>query len=186
MAQIVVGLSGASGSALALHLVQALKQAGVGVHLVVSHGAKLTWQAEMETPIEELYALADVVYDNQNVGAAIASGSFEVEGMIIVPCSMKSVSALANGYSDNLLIRAGDVCIKEKRPLVLCFRENPLSAIHLQNLAALSSLQNVWLMPMVMTYYNHPSTIEDMENTLIGRMMHVFGLKYEPYKRWKG
>ena len=129
--------------------------------------------------------LCTVIYDNTNVGAGPASGSFETAGMLIVPCSMKTVAGIASGYSDNLLLRAADVCIKEKRNLVLAARESPMSSIHLENLSRLSRLQNVYIVPPVLTYYIKPESIADMELHIAARLLSPFGISVQGFKRWQ-
>lgn len=185
--RLIVGMSGASGSHLAYHLLQVLHaMADIETYLIVSEGAKRTWELEMELPLSALYALSDHVLCCDDIAACCASGSFDHAGMILVPCSMKSVAGIANGYAENLLLRSADVTIKEQRPLLLVFRENPLSAIHLENLCKLSHIPNVHLMPMMMTYYHKPESIEEMEDTLIGKMLHVFHISYDKYQQWEG
>ncbi|MCD8014771.1 MAG: UbiX family flavin prenyltransferase [Lachnospiraceae bacterium] len=154
MKRIVVGISGASGFPLAVCLLKELKKIPeVETHLVFTYGAELTAKQESGMDAVQIRALADVCYENSNIGAAIASGTFLTEGMIILPCSMKTVSGIAHGFSENLLLRAADVTIKERRNLVLAVREMPLSPIHLENMLTLSRLQNVYIMPPMVTYY---------------------------------
>lgn len=135
--------------------------------------------------IDKMRALADVVYENGDLGASIASGTFETEGMIIVPCSMKTVAGIACGYTDNLLLRAADVMLKEQKKLVLAVRETPLSPIHLENMLKLSRIPGVSILPLMLTYYNHPVTIEDMERHIVGKLLQRFGIEAEGFCRWK-
>lgn len=181
----MIGMSGASGSHLAYRLLQAFSKTDIETFLIMTEAAKTTWEYEMKKDISDLYSLCTRVLDNSNIGACVASGSFQCDGMIIVPCSMKTIAGIASGYSENLLLRAADVMIKEKRPLILSFRENPMSLIHFKNLEMLSNIHSIHLMPMVLSYYNHPSTIEEMEDTLIGKMLNVFHIEYKDYKRWE-
>ena len=185
MKKIVIGISGASGMPLAYHLLKELKKHDVEIHLVISNSSLMTIPYECEHSVEDFYNLANVVYDYSNIGASIASGTFQVDGMIIIPCSMKTVAGLAHGYSDNLLLRAGDVMIKEKRKLILVTREAPLSPIHLDNLSYLSKLSNIYIIPPVLSYYNHPQTIEDMETHLIGKILSPFDIHVENFKTWQ-
>ena len=172
MKKIVVGISGASGMRLAIQLLKELKaNPNVETHLVLTKGAEITILQETKISIEDVYSLADVVYDNHNIGASIASGTFQVDGMIVIPCSMKTVAGIAHGYSDNLLLRACDVMIKEQRKLILVTRESPLSSIHLDNLAYLSKIHTVMIMPPMLTYYNLPESIEDIERHLIVKFL---------------
>ncbi len=185
MKKIVVGISGASGIRLAVRLLEELKrQPETETYLVYTHGAELTAKAESGYAPEDLKNLSDVWYDNSDLGAGIASGTFQTDGMIVVPCSMKTLSGIANGFSENLLLRAADVTIKEQRQLVLAVRECPLSAIHLENMLKLSRLPGVFLMPPVVSYYQGPLTLEDMENQIIGRMLQPFGIEAAGFRRW--
>lgn len=184
--KIVVGISGASGMPLAVRLLKELKkQEDVETHLVMTKSAELTIAQECQESIAEIRSLADVVYDNHNMAASIASGTFDVTGMIVIPCSMKTIAGIRCGYSDCLLLRACDVMIKEQRPLILIARESPLSAIHLDNLAYLSHLSQVTIMPPMLTYYQLPKTIEDMEMHLVGKILARFDIELKDFKRWK-
>lgn len=184
--KLIIGLSGASGSQLAYHLMQVLASyQTIETYLIVSDNAKLTWELEMDIDITNLYQLANHVLEQDNIGACTASGSFQCDGMIVLPCSMKTIAGIACGYSDNLLLRSADVMVKEKRPLVLCFRETPLSLIHLNNLSTLSQIHNLLLTPMMMSYYHKPMTISDMENSVIGKILNTFNIQYNAYIRWQ-
>lgn len=186
MKKIVVGISGASGMPLAVHLLMVLKaDPSVETHLVMTRGAEITMKQEADITVEQVKGLADICYDINNIGASIASGTFRTEGMIVVPCSMKTVAGIARGYSDNLLLRACDVIIKEKRNLVLAVRETPLSPIHLDNLAYLSRLQNVDILPLVLSYYNNPVSIQDMERHLIGKLLSRFEIEVKGFQPWQ-
>ncbi|MDQ0360564.1 UbiX family flavin prenyltransferase [Breznakia pachnodae] len=184
--RLIVGISGASGVQLGYRLLKVLKELKeFEVHLIVSEGAKETMRYELSISYEELIGYADIVHDNNDIAASIASGSYESEGMIIIPASMKTVSALAHGYADSLLQRAADVVIKEKRRLVIVPREMPMSAIHLDNLSYLAKLQDIHIIPPMLTYYNHPESIEDMELHIIGKLLSKFSINIKEYKRWK-
>ena len=175
--RIVVGISGASGMPLAQEVLLALRRTDAfEIHLVVSDAALQGLPYESDLRPEAFYALADQVHPAHEMAASISSGSFPCEGMIVVPCSMKTVAGIACGYSDNLLLRAADVTIKEHRPLVLVVRECPLSAIHLENLTKLARL-GVWIVPMMMTYYHRPTTIADMNRQLTGKILAPFGVQ---------
>lgn len=156
------------------------------VHVVASKSAQLTASYESPELFERMLQSADVVHDNTSIGESIASGTFKTCGMTIIPCSMKTVAGIASGYSDNLVLRAADVTLKEQRPLVLVARETPMSPIHLRNLSTLAALPSVSILPPMMTYYHHPKTIEDMENQLIGKIFDRFGFAYPPFERWEG
>lgn len=176
--RLVVGISGASGTPLALRTLQTLHDIpDVEVHLVATESAKLTAAYESSLSFDEIAALADVYYEGNPIDAAIASGTFTTAGMLVVPCSMKSAAGIASGFADNLMLRAADVSVKEKRPLVLAVRETPLSPIHLANLQRLASLPNVWIMPPMMTWYIKPGSIAEMEHHLVAKMLSPFGIE---------
>lgn len=154
--------------------------------LVMSRSAKLTLEQETDWSVSQVEALADEVLEQDNIGAGPASGSYRTEGMVIVPCSMKTAAGIVSGYTDNLLLRAADVTIKEKRPLVLAARETPMSEIHLRNLYELSRLSNVWIVPPMMTFYQKPESIDDMVTHLAAKLLLPFGVEVKEYRRWKG
>lgn len=186
MKKIVVGISGASGMPLALHLIKVLSlEKNVEVHLVITDGAKKALLEECNMHDEQISRYANITYDIKNIGASIASGTFDVEGMIVIPCTMKTLAGIAHGYSDNLLLRACDVMIKEKRKLILVARETPLSPIHLDNMAYLSRLPQVSILPPVLSYYHHPQTIDEMERHLIGKMLAPFEIEVDGFQRWQ-
>lgn len=185
MERLVVGISGASGTHLACRFIRQVKEfTPCEVHAVVTEGGRLTAGYEEPELFEETLCMADFVHDNASLGESIASGTFKTAGMVVVPCSMKTVAGIASGYSDNLLLRAADVTLKEQRPLVLVARETPMNAIHLRNLSQLAAIPNVTLMPPMMTYYHHPKSIDDMEDQIIGKIFDRFGWEYPPFERW--
>lgn len=183
--RLIVGISGASGAPIAVALLKALRRLPVATHVMVTHGGELTLQQECGLGLEEVRALADVVYDNGDIGAAAASGSFPTMGMVVVPCSMKTVAGIHSGYSDNLLLRAADVTLKERRKLVLVARETPLSTIHLRNLYELSQMGAVILPPML-SYYQKPETLEETAGHIVGKILDQFGLEVPDFRRWEG
>lgn len=184
--RIIVGVSGATGVQLALYLMRTLAEYDeVETHLVVSGGAKRTWELECSTPISELYDLADVVHDERNMAASISSGSFVTDGMIVVPCSMKTLSAIATGYADNLVARAADVCLKEGRRVVLVPREMPLGRVHIRNLKTVSE-DGCIIVPPMLTFYNGPITLEDQIYHIIGKVLRQFGLEPKRFHAWEG
>ena len=186
MKRLVVGVSGASGASLAVTLLETMKQQiNWETHLVISSGAKRTITLELTETIEYVETLATEVHDLQDIGASIASGTFKTAGMVVIPCSMKTLAGIAHGYSDNLLIRAADVTLKENRPLVLVARETPLSPIHLKNMSILASY-GVTLMPPMMTFYNNPQNIMDMQMHIVGKVLNEFGIEVTNFKRWNG
>lgn len=181
--RIVVGISGASGAPLAIDLLKALKQTKFETHLIVTPGGWRTIAEETNLSVEDVQTLADVIHDVNDVGAPPASGSWRNAGMIVIPCSMKTLAGIHSGYSDNLLLRAADVALKERRKLVIVPRETPMSPIHLRNQYELSMMGTVVLSP-VLSYYNHPETIQDMEQHLIGKILDQFDVDYSAYRRW--
>lgn len=183
--RVVVGVSGASGSLLGLECLKCLREAGAESHLVVSRGAEITINQELDMSFDEFCTHADVVYDNRNIGASIASGTFPVEGMIVAPCSMKTLAGIANGYSENLLLRAADVQMKEQRRLVLMARETPFSPIHIDNMQRLCRVPGVMIMPPMLTFYNGPSTLDDMVHHMACKALATFGIECTGYKRWE-
>lgn len=184
--KIIVGVTGASGVIMSYHLAQALKAAkDVELHMVVSDTAKLTWKLETDRPFERLTELADVLYDPHNMAAVIASGSFWTDGMIILPCSMKTLAGIVTGYTDNLLLRAADVCLKEGRKVVLCPREMPLGRVHLRNLKDAADLGCV-IVPPMLSFYSGQQTVEDQIRHVIGKILMPFGIRYDRFSPWTG
>lgn len=169
--RIIVGITGASGIVIAVELLQRLKKMeSVETHLIITEGGLLTIRDETNFDVYEINKLADVVYNVHEMDAAIASGSFLTDGMAIVPCTMKTVAGIVSGYSDNLLLRAADVCIKENRPLVLVPREMPFSKIHLRNMKELADM-GVVIMPPVMTFYNTDMTLQSHINHVVNKIL---------------
>ena len=184
--RLVVGMSGASGAPLAVEFLRQMeKQETWETHLVMTEGAKMTLEEETDLTCGQIEALATHVYDNHNIGAAIASGSFRADGMIVIPCSMKTVAGIANGYSENLLLRAADVTIKEGRKLVLVARECPLSPIHLRNMYELSRM-GVVIIPPMLSYYHRPESVEECTRHIVGKVLDQFDMEGEEYRRWQG
>lgn len=184
--RIIIGVSGASGAPLALDCLKELKEhQEIETHLVVTGGGERTIAQELGMGISEFLSCADVVYDNRDIGAAIASGTYRTVGMMVVPCSMKTAAGIACGFSDNLLLRAADVTLKEKRRLVLAVRETPLNAIHLHNLSTLTMMSEVTILPPVLTYYNNPETLQEMTHHITCKILDQFGVSGERYQRWK-
>ena len=182
--RLVIGMSGASGIPIAVEVLRQLKKIpDIESHLVYSKGAEMTICLESDISLEEIRELADVVYENGNIGTGPASGTFRTTGMAVVPCSMKTLAGIVSGYSDNLLLRAADVTLKERRKLVLVTRECPLGTIHLRNMYEASRLGAV-IVPPVLSYYNHPETLEDCTRHIAGKILDQFGLEPEGMKRW--
>jgi len=184
--RIIVGVTGASGVIMAYHLVKALKaHPDVESHLIITETARLTWGLEADKPLEALLRQADVLHDEGNLAASIASGSFYTEGMIIIPCSMKTLAGIVSGYSENLLLRAADVCLKENRKLILVPRESPLGKVHLRNLSQAADLGCV-IAPPMLTFYGAAQTIDDQIQHLTGKILMQFKLPHAPFQEWKG
>jgi 4-hydroxy-3-polyprenylbenzoate decarboxylase len=183
---VVVGITGASGAIYGIRLVEILeKTPGVDVHLVVSEWAEKTIEIETSYTLEQVLSMAHTTYGNRDLAAAVSSGSFPSEGMIIAPASMKTVAGIACGYSSNLIIRAADVMIKEQRKLIILPRETPLSAIHLENLLKLARL-GVSVIPAIPGFYAQPKTIEDLVDHTVGKILDQFGIEHDLYRRWGG
>lgn len=176
--RIVVGISGASGALLGIKLLETLRGLGTETHLIVTEAAKRVIREETSSSIEEVIALADYCYPIDDIGAPIASGSFPSDGMVICPCSIKTLSAIANSYSDNLLVRAADVTLKEGRRLVLVVRETPLHKGHLELMLKAVGLGAV-ILPPVMAFYRHPKTVDDLILDVIGRILRLLGFPFK-------
>ncbi len=183
--RIVVAITGASGSIFGIRTMEALSGAGIETHLVVSKWGLQTIQHETGLSIKDVKSLADIYYDSNNLGAAISSGSFRVDGMIIVPCSMRTLAAVANGLGDNLIHRAADVILKESLPLVIVPRESPLNQIHLQNMIRLSKM-GVTIIPPIPAFYNHPKNLDDMINHIVTRILDQLNVVIKTTRRWTG
>ncbi|MCK5682272.1 UbiX family flavin prenyltransferase [bacterium] len=184
--KIIVGISGTSGTIYGIRLLEVLKSyAEIETHLVISDVAKDIIRYENSCDPEAVLALADTVYSMTDLGAAISSGSFLTAGMIVAPCSIKSLSAIANSYNDNLLVRAADVCLKERRKLVLVVRETPLHLGHLELMAQVTRHGAVVLPPMP-AFYHKPETIDDIINQTVGKVLDSFAVTHNLFKRWQG
>jgi 4-hydroxy-3-polyprenylbenzoate decarboxylase len=181
--RLVVGISGASGVLYGLRALDACRDLGVESHLIMSRAAALTLAQETEFSVAEVQARADVTHKVADVGAAVASGSFRTLGMIIAPCSVRTMSEIATGVTASLLTRAADVVLKERRPLVLMIRETPLHLGHLRTLVRLAEMGAV-IAPPLPAFYAKPATIEEMVDQSVGRAFDLFGLSWKPVKRW--
>ena len=182
--RLIVGISGASGVIYGVRLLQALKPLSVETHLVMTRTAEVTLAHETKMKVTDVRRLADVAYPIGDLAAAISSGSFQTMGMIVAPCSMRSLGEIAHGISSNLLTRAADVVLKERRRLVLVARETPLHTIHLRNLVTVSELGAIVAPPMP-AFYNKPKTLDDVIDHTVGRVLDLFGLETGKVKRWK-
>jgi 4-hydroxy-3-polyprenylbenzoate decarboxylase len=185
MKRIVVGISGATGVVYAVRLLEVLRDLGVETHLILSDGGRTNIKIESDFTIEEIQALASTVHDINNVGACVASGSFKTDGMVIAPCSIRTLSGIAHSYNENLLIRAADVVLKERRRLVLVVRETPLHKGHLRMMNEASDLGAVILPPMP-AFYHMPASIQDIVDQTIGKILDQFDIDHQLYRRWEG
>ena len=184
--RIIVAISGASGAVYGVRLLQSLRgMTDVQTHLVVSDAGWLNVQQELGLPRAQVEALADVVYPIHNVGSAIASGSFPCDGMVVAPCSMRTLAAVALGLSDNLITRAADVMLKERRKLILMVRETPLNLAHLRNMSSVTEMGGI-IFPPVPGFYQRPQTIEEMVGHTVSRVVDLLGLPQADAPRWTG
>jgi polyprenyl P-hydroxybenzoate/phenylacrylic acid decarboxylase-like protein len=184
--RLVVGMSGSSAPQLGVTLLQRLAELGsVETHLVMSAGARRSLWLEAGLDGDQVCALADVNYSPDDLGAAISSGSFLTAGMVVVPCSMRTLSAIATGNSQDLLIRAADVTLKERRRLVLVTRESPLNLIHIRNMETVT-LAGATVLPPVVGFYHRPETIEDIVSQIVGKVLDQFGIEHSLFRRWAG
>ncbi|HCM9479067.1 TPA: UbiX family flavin prenyltransferase [Enterobacter roggenkampii] len=188
MKRLIVGLSGASGAIYGVRLLQVLRNvADVETHLVMSQAARQTLSLETDLSLRDVQALADVVHDARDIAASISSGSFKTAGMVILPCSIKTLSGIVNSYTDTLVTRAADVVLKERRPLVLCVRETPLHLGHLRLMTQAAELGAV-IMPPVPAFYYRPQTLDDIINQTVNRVLDQFDidLPEDLFTRWQG
>jgi 4-hydroxy-3-polyprenylbenzoate decarboxylase len=181
--RIIIGISGTSGVILGIRMLEFLKETNYETHLILTETSKKIIEYETCYKVKGIEKFASKVYDNDDLFAPIASGSFQTEGMIIIPCSMKTLAGIANGYSENLLLRAADVCLKERRKLILVTRETPLSLIHLENMAKVTKAGGI-VLPPVLTLYSKPETIEKLIDHIIGKVLDSLGIENRLYKRW--
>ena len=185
MRKLIIGISGASGAVYGIRTLQLLRDmSDIETHLVLSPSAKRTILEETDWDVPAVEALADVVHSHRDIGAAIASGSFRTIGMLVAPCSIKSLSGIANCYSNNLLTRAADVCLKERRRLVLLVRETPLHLGHIELLGQAARYGAVVLPPMP-AFYSRPQTVDDIVNHTVGKALDQFDIPHQLFKRWK-
>lgn len=184
--RLIIAITGASGAVYGVRLLRLLKNIdGVETHLIVSAAGELTLEHELGMEPEELSLLADHHYDVHEVGAAVASGSFKNAGMIVAPCSMKTLSAIAHGYCDNLITRAADVNLKERRRLVLMTRETPLNLAHIRNMEAVTQMGGI-IYPPLPAFYCHPVSIDEMVDQTVRRVLELFDIEDDQIVRWSG
>jgi 4-hydroxy-3-polyprenylbenzoate decarboxylase len=185
MRRLIVGISGASGVIYGIRTLEVLRAVpDIETHLVLTAAAKRTVVEETAWSVDAVEALADVVHSHRDIGAAIASGSFQTMGMLVAPCSIKSLSGIVNSYSDNLLIRAADVCLKERRRLVLMVRETPLHLGHLELMAS-AARYGAHVVPPVPAFYNRPASVDDIIDHSVGKALDLFEIGHQLFRRWK-
>ena len=183
MLRIIVGITGSTGAIYGVRLLEVLKKLNVETHLIMSEWGEKCISMETEYSSDYVKSLATNTSDEKNMAASVSSGTHKVDGMIVAPCSMKTLSAIANGYDDTLVARAASVTIKESRKLVLMVRETPFSAIHLENMLKLSRL-GVVILPPLTEFYTKPKTIDDIVNHVVGKSLDQFDLEHDLYPRW--
>ncbi len=183
--RLTVAITGASGVVYGKRLLKVLREKNVETHLIISKAAEKVIEHELGMTKEDVEKLADHVYDVDDWSAPVVSGSFKTDGMIIIPCSMKTLAGIAHGYSDNLVLRAADVTLKEKRRLILVPRETPLNVVHLRNMLVLAE-QGVVVVPAIPAYYHKPKDIDDLVDFVVGKVLDLLGIEHTLYKRWAG
>lgn len=183
--RIIVGLSGASSVIYGIRMLEVLKEKEIETDLIMSDTAAKIVEIETKLSYNDIHALATRVHDIRDFTATLSSGGYKNEGMIVIPCSMKTIAGIASGYSDNLLLRAADATLKERRPLVLVPRETPLSTIHLRNMLTLSHAGAV-ILPACPGFYHKPETIDDIVNHIVGKTLDIFDIGHDLYEKWTG
>ncbi|MDO8305080.1 UbiX family flavin prenyltransferase [Herminiimonas sp.] len=183
--RLIIAITGATGVVYATRLLQALRAQQVETHLLISEAGVLNLHQELDMSRKDVEALADVVHNVRDVGAAIASGSFQSDGMIVTPCSMKTLAAIAHGLSDNLITRAADVVLKERRRLVLMVRETPFNLAHLRNMTAVTEMGGI-IFPPLPGFYHRPASIAEMVDHTVGRVLDLFDISHDMTPRWNG
>jgi flavin prenyltransferase len=185
MRRLIVGMTGATGAIFGVRILEALKDCDVESHLVISNWARRTIEHETPYTVKQVCALANVYHNSANMAAKISSGSFITDGMVVIPCSMRTLSGIAHGYGEHLIHRAADVILKERRRLVLVVRESPLSELHLENMLKLARA-GASIIPPMPAFYNHPKSIDDIVDLIVARVLDQFGITARFAKRWDG
>jgi len=183
--RLVVAVTGASGVVYGKRFLEALREKKVEIHLIVSKAAEKVIEHELETGVRDLERLATHVYDVDDLASPLTSGSFKTDGMIIIPCSMKTLAGIAHGFADNLILRAADVALKEKRRLVVVPRETPISVVHLRNMLEAARL-GVFVVPAMPAFYHEPKKIDDLVDFVVGKVLDCLGIEHRLFKRWSG
>ena len=185
MRRLIIGMTGATGAIFGVRILEALKDCDVESHLVISNWARRTIEHETPYTVKQVCALANVYHNSANMAAKISSGSFITDGMVVIPCSMRTLSGIAHGYGEHLIHRAADVILKERRRLVLVVRESPLSELHLENMLKLARA-GASIIPPMPAFYNHPKSIDDIVDHIVARVLDQFGITARFAKRWDG
>ncbi len=181
--RLIVGIAGASGVIYGVRMLEVLKNRGIETHLIISEAGKINIRIETDYDVDDVLALADFTYSNKDIVASVASGSFLTMGMVVAPCTVKTLSGIANSYNENLLIRAADVQLKEKRKVALMFRETPLHKGHLRLLTQAADM-GAHILPPVPAFYHHPKTLDDIINQSVGKALDYIGIEHDLFKRW--
>lgn len=182
--RLVVGISGASGAIYGIRLLEVLKSKGVETHLIITPWGEEIIRVEIDMSLEDVKNLATQVYDDKDMAARVSSGSFKFDGMVVIPCSMKTISAIANGYASTLLVRAADVTMKEGRKLVVVPRETPVNQVHLKNMLQLAQM-GVTVLPAMPGFYHRPKSMGDLVDHVVGKVLDQFNIEHNLYKRWQ-
>ncbi|MBA4390021.1 MAG: 3-octaprenyl-4-hydroxybenzoate carboxy-lyase [Syntrophus sp. (in: bacteria)] len=185
MKRIIVGITGATGVIYGIRLLEVLKELGIETHVMLSEAAKKNILIETSFTVEMVERLAYTIHDIKNMAASISSGSFKTDGMVIVPCTIKTLSGVAHSYNDNLIVRAADVVLKERRRLILVVRETPLHKGHLELMSRVADLGGI-ILPPIPAFYHAPKTIDDLINHTVGKMLDLMDIDHSLYKRWEG
>lgn len=183
--RLVVGITGASGVILGIRLLEVLRKTEIETHLILSPAGRLTITQETERKVEEVLSLANVVHDHGDIGAQVASGSYPTQGMVVIPCSIKSLSAIANSYADDLISRSADVTLKEGRPLILVLREAPLHPGHIRLMSQVVEAGAI-IFPPVPAFYTRPKTLEEVIDNIVGRVLERVGIENSGFQEWEG
>jgi len=183
---LIIAITGATGAIYGIRLLEVLSAVkGIETHLIISEAGETTIKCETDWTVEAVKKLATCTYDLEDMGARLSSGSFQRDGMVIAPCTIKTMSALANSFSDNLIVRAGDVTLKERKKLVLVIRETPLHLGHLRSMVQLTEMGAI-IMPPVPAFYHRPVTVQDIVDHTVGKMLDTFGISHNLFQRWPG
>jgi 4-hydroxy-3-polyprenylbenzoate decarboxylase len=183
--RLIVAITGASGVAHGKRLLEVLREKKIEAHLIVSKAAEKVIEHELEITKKDLEKLAQHVYDVDDLDAPLMSGSFQTDGMVIIPCTMKTLAGIAHGYADNLILRAADVTLKERRKMIVVPRETPLSIVHLRNMLEVAKL-GVFVVPAMPAYYHKPKEIDDLVDFVVGKVLDCLGVEHKLFKRWSG